>query len=235
MEQMVVLIYDLAAVLIIVLTLAYSSQRGFATGFVRLIGQIAAFFGAIFLAKGLSGFVYTSFFKTEVMTFLNTTLSGGQLQEILAQLEEGIASLPRVAGNILAMGIDKDMIAQALQQGASELSTTLERAVIGPAVRGFLSVILFTLLFAIFGLIVKFLTSAVKFVFHSPILLPIDRFFGAVVGLVQAALNLYLICIVLKLVFYFVGGMQYCNQDIIMDTVIWSKLYSFDPLTLLAR
>lgn len=46
MDKLVVLAYDLAAVLIILMTIAYSAQRGFATGVVRLIGQLAAFFGA---------------------------------------------------------------------------------------------------------------------------------------------------------------------------------------------
>ena len=36
----------------------------------------------------------------------------------------------------------------------------------------------------------------------------------------------------LKLVFYLLGGMKYCNQSIIADTLILSKFYFFDPLSL---
>ena len=54
------------------------------------------------------------------------------------------------------------------------------------------------------------------------------------VNVITLGLNLYLICIVLKLVVYFIGSMKYCNQGIIMDTLILSKFYAFDPLTLFA-
>ena len=70
MDKLVVLAYDLAAVLIILMTIAYSAQRGFATGVVRLIGQLAAFFGAAYLSRWGSEIIYNQFFKTEVTAFL---------------------------------------------------------------------------------------------------------------------------------------------------------------------
>ena len=234
MDTMVVLAYDLAAVLIVLLTIAFSSQRGFATGFVRLFGQLAAFFGAMFLAKNGAGLIYDSFFKTEVIAFLNTHLQGGQAGDILAQIQGGISSLPSIAGNILELSIDIDKITMAINSGAARLADALESMAIRPAVTGFLSVILFTIIFILLGLLVRMLTCAVKFVFKSPILQPIDRFFGGIMGLLQAALNLYLICVGFKLFFYFAGEMPYCSQSIIMNTVILSKIYAFDPMALLA-
>ena len=232
MNLLIVLLYDLAAVLIILVTIARSSQRGFATGIVRLIGQFAAFFGAVFLSKNAAEIVYNSFLKTEVVAFLNSNLQGGQAAEIVSQLQAGLEGLPQLSANILKMGIDLDSITQALSNGVTELVSALEQSVIGPAVKGFVSVVLFTLFFALFGLIVKMLISAVHFVFRSPILAPIDRFFGGVAGLLQAGLNLYLVCVALKLVFYFIGGMKYCNQELILNTLILSKIYTFDPLSL---
>ena len=234
MDKLVVLAYDLAAVLIILMTIAYSAQRGVATGVVRLIGQLAAFFGAAYLSRWGSEIIYNQFFKTEVTAFLNRNLQGGQLSDIVAQLQAGVEQLPRISANILGMAVDTDAISQALSGGVSEVTAALEQMVIGPAVRGFLSVALFTIIFAALGIFVRLLTSAVHFVFRSPILSPIDRFLGGVMGFLQASLNLYLICVVLKLVFYFIGSMKYCNQGIIMDTLILSKFYAFDPLTLFA-
>lgn len=234
MDKLVVLAYDLAAVLIILMTIAYSAQRGFATGVVRLISQLAAFFGAAYLSRWGSEIIYNQFFKTEVTAFLNRNLQGGQLSDIVAQLQAGVEQLPRISANILGMAVDTDAISQALSGGVSEVTAALEQMVIGPAVRGFLSVALFTIIFAALGIFVRLLTSAVHFVFRSPILSPIDRFLGGVMGFLQASLNLYLICVVLKLVFYFIGSMKYCNQGIIMDTLILSKFYAFDPLTLFA-
>ena len=152
----------------------------------------------------------------------------------ISQLQAGLDQLPQVLGNVLDMALDVDAITQAVSQGTSSLASVLEEAVIGPAVLGFVSVLLFTVCFALLGGLVRLLTSAIHFVFHSPILLPIDRFLGSVVGLLQASVNLYLVCILLRLVFYLFGGMRYCNQQIIMDTFILSKFYTFDPLSLFA-
>jgi len=132
------------------------------------------------------------------------------------------------------MAIDTDSISQALNSGAAQLTAALEQSVIGPAVRGALSAVIFSLCYLLLSGLVRLMTSAIHFVFHSPILLPIDRFFGAVMGFLQSCLNLYLICILFKLVFYLLGGMKYCNQQIILDTMILSRFYTFDPLALLA-
>ena len=55
MDKLVVLLYDLSAVLIILMTVAYSAQKGFATGIFRLLGRLAALFGSAFLAKNGAG------------------------------------------------------------------------------------------------------------------------------------------------------------------------------------
>lgn len=129
-----------------------------------------------------------------VTSFLNRNLQGGQAAEIISQLQAGLDQLPQVLGNVLDMALDVDAITQAVSQGTSSLASVLEEAVIGPAVLGFVSVLLFTVCFALLGGLVRLLTSAIHFVFHSPILLPIDRFLGSVVGLLQASVNLYLVC-----------------------------------------
>lgn len=232
MDKLVVLLYDLAAVLIILMTVAYNSERGFATGLVRIIGRLAAFFGAAFLAKYGAEFLYSGFIRSEVLSFLNRNLTGGQAGEIVEQLQAAAAALPHISGNILGTSIDLDAISAALANSTEQAVSVLEQNVIGPAIQGFVTAALFVLIFGVLGLLVRVLTSAVHFVFRSPILAPIDRFLGGAVGLVQASINLYLICMIFKLVFYLVGGMKYFNQSIITDTLILSKFYNFDPLSL---
>ena len=150
----------------------------------------------------------------------------------MEQLQAAAAALPHISGNILGTSIDLDAISAALANSTEQAVSVLEQNVIGPAIQGFVTAALFVLIFGVLGLLVRVLTSAVHFVFRSPILAPIDRFLGGAVGLVQASINLYLICMIFKLVFYLVGGMKYFNQSIITDTLILSKFYNFDPLSL---
>ena len=136
MDKLVVLLYDLSAVLIILMTVSYSAQRGFATGIFRLLGRLAALFGSAFLAKNGAELIYDQFLKTEVTGFLNQNLQGGQLTDIIAQLQAGLQQLPKVYSNVIGMAIDTDSISQALNSGAAQLAAALEQSVIGPAVRG---------------------------------------------------------------------------------------------------
>ena len=98
MDKLVVLLYDLSAVLIILMTVAYSAQKGFATGIFRLLGRLAALFGSAFLAKNGAELVYDQFLKTEVTAFLSQNLQGGQLTDIIAQLQAGLQQLPKEIG-----------------------------------------------------------------------------------------------------------------------------------------
>ena len=164
MDKVIVLAYDLGAVLIILMTMARSAQRGFATGIFQLVGRLAAFFGALFVAREGATIIYDSFLKTEVTSFLNRNLQGGQAAEIISQLQAGLDQLPQVLGNVLDMALDVDAITQAVSQGTSSLASVLEEAVIGPAVLGFVSVLLFTVCFALLGGLVRLLTSAIHFV-----------------------------------------------------------------------
>ena len=95
MDKLVVLLYDLSAVLIILMTVAYSAQKGFATGIFRLLGRLAALFGSAFLAKNGAELVYDQFLKTEVTAFLSQNLQGGQLTDIIAQLQAVCSSCRR--------------------------------------------------------------------------------------------------------------------------------------------
>lgn len=155
MDKMIVLAYDLGAVLIILMTMARSAQKGFATGIFQLVGRLAAFFGALFVAREGASIIYDSFLKTEVTSFLNRNLQGGQAAEIISQLQAGLDQLPQVLGNVLDMALDVDAITQAVSQGTSSLASVLEEAVIGPAVLGFVSVLLFTVCFALLGGLVR--------------------------------------------------------------------------------
>ena len=64
MDKLVILAYDLVAVLVILLTIAQNSQRGFVTGIFKFLGRLTAFFGAAFLSKQGAMIVYDHFLKT---------------------------------------------------------------------------------------------------------------------------------------------------------------------------
>ncbi len=56
MDKVIGSAYDLGAVLIILMTMARSAQKGFATGIFQLVGRLAAFAHCLWQGKGQPSF-----------------------------------------------------------------------------------------------------------------------------------------------------------------------------------
>lgn len=235
MATMIPIMYDLAAVILILLTVSYSSQKGFASTIVGLIGYVAAFFGANFVSKAGAQILYTTVFKQKVITFLQEqSLQSTELEELFSQLQKSIAELPKLINNIAGVvQFDEASISAAVGNSIQETVLGLEQTIIRPAITGFISMVLFVVLFFVFSLLVRSITKAVGYVSKMPLFSPVDRFLGGILGLVQSGIYLYLICVGFHFIFYFVGSMKYLNQSIILDTVILSRIYTFDPFAFL--
>ena len=62
----------------------------------------------------------------------------------------------------------------------------------------------------------------------------LNRFLGAILGLVEGCIDLYLLALVLRLALYFIPDPPlYFNEGIIMDTILWSRVYRFNPFAFL--
>lgn len=237
MERFLPLIYDLMAVVIILVGIARGALRGFTATVVSLVGHLAAFLGALLLSKAGGQMIYQTVVRRHVLEFINQQITASpELGELLEQIGQMVQQMPRAAANILGLaGLDENQLAQTIGQTVSGAAAALEENIVGPAVVGFLAAALFVVLFAVFSFVARRLTSAAQWVCSIPGLQTMDRFLGGTLGLVQAGINLYLICIVVRLVLTFVAApMEYLNLGIIQQTVIWSRVYYFDPFAFLA-
>lgn len=233
MNFILLICYDALAALILLLAINKSARLGFAQTIVGLLGQICSFFGALFLGKAGSRLIYQLFLGKRVLRFLEESLGDAvSANDIISSLSETADSLPTFLANFY--GLSDDALQNSIGSTVRDAVQLLEEQVVEPAVTGFLHIVIFLIAFAVFSLLARHLAKAVGLMFKLPIIKTVDRFCGALLGILQGGINLYLLALLARLVLYFVNDPPgFFNERLIMDTLIWSRIYEFNPFTFL--
>ena len=230
MEELIPVLYDAAAVIILIVALTKSANRGFASTVVNIVGHIAAFLGAMLIGKGASPLIYSLFIRGHVQNFLADNVSGAvSISQAMSEVYQAAESLPPVVANFFRVS-DLEQLEASLGSTVTNILVTLEQEVIGPAITGFIHIILFLVAFTVLCFLARHIANAVGLVCRLPLVRTVDRFLGGALGVCQGGINLYLIALAARLVLYFIADPpEFFNESVIMDTFIWSRVYLFNP------
>ncbi len=234
MELLILVLYDAIAVGILLMTVSKSSRIGFAQTITSFLGRIAAFFAALFVGKGGSRLIYKLFLDNRITKFLEESISdSASVSDIVESLEIAADTLPDFVANLYGIS-NKRFLEESIGNSIVDVVSVLEREIVEPAVTGFIHIILFLITFAVLCFLVHHFSKAVGLVFKLPVIKSVDRFLGAVLGILQGCINLYLVALLLRFILYFIGDPPaFLNENIIMDTFLWSKIYEFNPFDFL--
>lgn len=233
MEFLLLICYDAIAVVILLLAVSKSARVGFAQTITAVLGRIAAFFAALFVGKAGSQLIYKLFLDNRIMSFLEETIAdSATASEVLESIGEAAETLPAFMANFY--GLTGSQVESAVTDSVVGAVRALEEQVVEPAVTGFLHIVIFLVTFAVLCFLVHHFSKAVGLVFKLPVIKTVDRFFGGLLGIVQGGINLYLIALLVRFVLYFISDPPaFLNEGLIMDTMIWSRVYEFNPFEFL--
>lgn len=234
MRLLVLICYDAVALLLLLLMVKRGSERGFAETVTAVVGRIAAFFGALFLGKAGSQLIYDIFLSRKIHRFLREAIgSSSSAEEVLESISQAADALPDFIRNFYGLS-DRGSLGETLSGSLRDAVQALEEQLVEPAVTGFLHIVLFLVSFALLSLLVRYIAKAVGVLFELPVIQTLNRFLGAILGLVEGCIDLYLLALVLRLALYFIPDPPlYFNEGIIMDTLLWSRVYRFNPFAFL--
>ena len=103
--------------------------------------------------------------------------------------------------------------------------------IVTPTVMTPLRAIVFCILFSLVMLIMGIIANASKVINKIPIISKVNGAAGAVLGVLEAAVMLLLICVVIRFMISLGGdSLVFINQTTIDKTLIFKHLYAFDPL-----
>ena len=151
---------------------------------------------------------------------LTTLLDGLAAPETVADILETLQGTTDSINGVLDMFISGDKSATA---------QVFEETVLGPAIKGILRVLIFVLLLIVLKLITNPIAGLFKFVNEIPIIGPVNKLFGGVLGIVEGAVIVIIVALLVRLtVFLSEGSLMFLNIDTIDKTYLFKYFYYMD-------
>ncbi|MEG1994373.1 MAG: CvpA family protein, partial [Oscillospiraceae bacterium] len=218
------------SIAIIIITIIKSARSGFAKSLMETVGVLISFLSAVFLANILSQQVYDTYlckyaYNSAEKIFENSVNTDG--------IQNALEAIPRLLQNaLLSMNIDINNIDIA---GAKDSAiSSLVDTVFEPAIVFVIAVILFFIVYGVLKIFVRFAGRCLKSINDIPIIGGINKFFGALLGVIKGAVNLFLVAQVIHLIHIVFGeSIPYISSAILSNTAIFSQIYNVNIFSIL--
>lgn len=245
LQNWIPLIYDVLT-LILILSMVFSCARqGFLRTVVGLLGYAAAMVGAAACAKPLAEFIYETLLEPPLVRGIESRIEAVQPDLLPDSLLQTVEKLPVFIFE--AMGLSQQEMVRALhnliENGGAQAAQGIVQAVVAPLAVMLLRSFLFILIFGVALFFVRRLAHMFGTVNRLPVVGPANRILGGVVGLLEAALTMYVIILVLQILLTFAGGsirVQAEGQTVVLAgaalferTHLFKIFLNFNPLDLL--
>lgn len=226
------LILDLAVLLVLLLFAALGARRGLILSLCGLAALLVAVLGASFTARTLSPMVADALeprFASAIEAQLNESLQE-QAQEGAAALTPEDVPLDGVLNALRDMGFYEtliDRVDQAVEAGMTHAAASAAASVAAAVAQSVAYAVLFLAAFLIILILWKLLSRALDLVARLPGLHFLNKTGGALFGLVQACVLLWIALWALQ----FWGGVL--PADAAQRTHLLAFFMEYDPISLL--
>lgn len=240
MQEIVPMIYDAAAVILILAMVVSGAGRGFACAAISLVGYVAALFGAAACANPLASGIYQLLIRSQVEKEIAEKLASAQAAP--EALLEVVEEIPSFLFNAVEMDREDLLhsIMETIENGGMGAARSITDAVVAPLCILFIRSVLFLLIFGVAVFLVRRLAVVFEGMNELPVIGPANRIFGGVVGFVEALLTLYVIVLLVDVVLAFTGGSISVTVDgrplvlvgdaVLQETMIFRRLLRFNPV-----
>ncbi len=232
MEKVVPLLYDLAAVFLVIACVRTCARRGFVRTFISLVGFVIA----LILARAISNFAGEYIFSNFVQQKLTEEISGqilstGSVEQFARAVRQAFDQIPQFLRDTLQLaGLDEGSFVFSAG-GIEDLAGKIVEETMGPLCIAFISTLLFLVLFWLFSFVIRLLSRSFGHLRQIPLIGPLNAFLGGLVGVAEAFIYLKLIVSLISLILTFTGDrIPFFNRQIIEDTWILRLFFERDSL-----
>ncbi len=225
------MIYDLITILIAIVCIVIGAIKGAAKTLLNFITVIVSYVAAVFLGELVAGAFYNGVIKDSILSSVSdsvTNTANGTVSSILDALPDTLRSFFSLSDTKLDMSVAST---------ASGVSETVEGAV-RPLILSLISLIATIVIFSLLCVILRLLVAKpLSKVFETTALKGVNRFFGGVLGLLEAIVAIFLLAYLLKLLLPLIKPDSYFfSESTIYNSYIFYHFYSgniFSSLTTL--
>lgn len=241
------LVYDIAAVILILSFIAAGYRRGFVASVLKLLGTVVSLVISLVLCQPVADFVYNEFVHAHLIDYVDQRLLGNELTagmadnisllleqftqkggDLFAPVGRMFANLPGLFG-----GVENDTLANAeqtlLQQIDSgvSLADAFTQAALQPTITLILQSVIFLIFFALLMLLVNFLIRLSGAFNSLPLIGTLNRISGGLLGGGEAVMILYILGVVAGLIIAAFGEKSWLSVDILEETKLLSHIIYF--------
>ncbi len=218
-------VLDLTVIAIVAVFVISGFKRGLINSVVHFVGAGVASVISTLVASFLSGNLYYSFIKSKIIEEAEKNMPQITLNTKPDDISDALMKdLPDFAKNALDMvGVDKNKLSNEIKNAAidtPELVEGLIRPIILKLLTIILALALFTILVAVISLTTRSLTSAIDVMGLSFV----NKFFGAVLGILAAAVIIMILSLVIYILIVFLPT---DSSDILRESIDSTFLLKF--------
>lgn len=231
------IILDIAVLFIGFSIIRKSYRNGFLRSAVLFVGSLAAILISIWLSRWLANVVYENFLRESIIAQINEVVQNGtnslSISELISQLTSAFPAF--LINPLLAAFGGQEQLAAEIQQNINSttdsLGTVIADTVVGPITISLIQMISCLLILAICVIIIKILASMFKRIYAIPIIGTVNAFLGAGIGILQAAVILYILALICSIVVSVTANeLSWLNTGIIDLTYLFKYFYNFQIL-----
>ncbi len=183
-------ILDLVLILVIAVIAIFSAKKGFLLTLLNIATYIVAGILSKIFASPVSSFIYDSFFSSTIISKLYEIMPSGSVQgELNTIVSNVIASLPEYVQSLASNFGIADIVSSGTDAATASLTVEmLEATYIAPIVIKVLTIVVSVLLFVLFALLLRVVSSFINKVLTKKkhkLIRGTNMFLGAAFGVVK--------------------------------------------------
>ncbi|MDD2955874.1 MAG: CvpA family protein [Oscillospiraceae bacterium] len=232
MDAYLPILYDLLALLVLILMIRQGARRGFARTVVSFLGFFIAAALAGAFAQAAAPALFERFIRPGLVeraaACAQEFWQGGQWRELAEGFLKELA--PAVTNALSFGGLDLSVVeGLAAETGAQAARELVDQVFAKPCVM-LISSILFLLAFGELLFVVRQLAKALKEVNRIPLIGPVNALLGGVVGALEGALTVYLAVLALSLLMALTGdALPFISRKTVEGTWLLRYFFVYDP------
>ncbi len=234
------MIYDLVILIIAFMLISKAMRKGFIASLITTLGYFVSLALAIFGGRFLAKLIFAMFFESPIANSIDSKVSQSfDASSIGGMLDGAVESVPKLFRGIIenqqiTSAQMADQIGSQVLSGETTIGVAITQNYIQPIVCIILQIILSAILFSILMFAVKAIGRMARGVKRIPLIGPINKLLGGVLGLAQAVIIVYLISTLAGMLLAAKpDGYEYLNMQIIESTYLFKLFFSFDTSAIL--
>lgn len=227
MENYMPLIYDAAAVIVILICMSRGAKDGFAKAFVQTAGAVVSVAAALYISRVCASLIYTTAIQPALLTSIKDSVENAvDTESVIEGLKNAVSGIPALSAVFFDFSGVEQTLDSAVGLKSSEIASVVEAGVIRPVLEPLLQTAIFIASLIILLLVVSLLAKGSKSFNKVPVIGGINGFLGALMGIINGGVVLCAAAAIISFIISAKGENQYLSADIISGTYIFKWIYN---------